>query len=412
MPSVRLGEWDVKRILFVDDELKVLEGLQRMLRPMRREWDMAFAQSGSEALDALAQRPFDVVVSDMRMPGMDGGALLTEVMRQYPQIVRIVLSGYSAGDMAIRSAATAHQYLPKPCDAEKLKKTIGRAFGLRDLLADESLKTLLSRLRSIPSIPTVYAALMEELRNPDSSTRQIGEIISQDAGMTAKVLQLVNSAFFGLPRHVSSPGQAAVLLGTDTLRTLVLSVEVFSQFKNIKIRDVDVDTINRHSTETGAMARRIAKAQGAGREVADASVMASILHDVGKLILAQNVPEQYQQAAAHARDKSAPLWKAEREVFGSTHAEVGAYLLGLWGLPDPIVEATAFHHCPGRSFGEKFAPLTAVHVANVLVHDWHDKDNRESEEVDFEYLAQLGLADRVPAWREACRTALNDGDDG
>lgn len=384
-----------------------------MLRPMRHEWEMAFSPSGQEALDALSKQPFDVLVTDMWMPGMDGAVLLTEVMRRYPEMVRIVLSGHASNRTVIRSVGTAHQYLLKPCDPDKLKRTVDRAFALHDQLSDDSLKQLLSRLKSVPSMPRLYAELMDELKCQDASVKRVGEIISKDPGMTAKILQLVNSAFFGVPRHISSPSQAATMLGTDTLKALVLSVEVFSQLKDTECESVDFERLWKHSMETAAVAKQIAVADGVRREVANDATMAALLHDVGMLVLAQNLPEQHQEAVVRARDDSLPLCDAEHEVFGATHADVGAYLLGLWGLPDPIVEAVAFHHCPGKSYGDMFAPLTAVHVANVLIHEWHQEDTAGGvEELDLNYLTQLGLAGRIPAWRDVAEKVLSRGDAG
>ncbi len=390
-----------KNILFVDDEPNVLQGLKRMLRPMRREWEMSFCPSGQEALQALAEGAFDVVVSDMRMPGMDGAQLLAKVLQRHPRIVRIILSGYSSKESAVKSVGVAHQFLAKPCDAKKLKQTIDHAFALREFLLDEGLKQTLSQLKSVPSMPALYEELLDELQHPDASIQRIGEIIAQDLGMAAKILQLVNSAFFGLPRQVSTPVQAASLLGADTIKALVLGIDVFSQFKATTVEGINPEAVQEHCTATAAMAKQIAMAEKAGREVADASLMAGFLHDIGKLILVQNLPEQYRQVAAYMSEQDVALSDAERKVLGSTHAEVGAYLLGLWGLPDPIVEATAFHHRPSESFGQSFSALTAVHAANAFAHDGAGTD--KTEELDLDYLTQLGIADRVPTWRAACQ---------
>ncbi len=392
----------MKSILFVDDEPSILQGLQRMLRPMRREWDMTFCPGGQEALRAMAEEPFDVVVTDMRMPGMDGAALLTEVSRQHPQVVRIVLSGQSSKEATLKSVGVAHQFLAKPCDPEKLKQTVNQAFALRDLLSDETLKQALSRLNSVPSVPALYTEIMEELKYPDASVKRIGDIVAEDPGMTAKILQLVNSAFFGLPRQVSSPAQAASLLGTETIRALVLSIDVFSQFEGAAVEGLAPESVQKHCAETAAIARQIATVEKATIEIVDASFMAGFLHDVGKLILAQNMSDQYREVMVHMREKGVPLCEAERAVLGATHAEVGAYLLGLWGLPESMVEAAAFHHCPSKSFGDSFVPLTAVHVANALAHGRYSEDRAAAvEELDLDYLNQLGLADRVPVWQAA-----------
>jgi putative nucleotidyltransferase with HDIG domain len=401
----------MKRILFVDDEPNILQGLQRMLRPMHREWQMSFCPGGQEALQVLAQEPFDVIVSDVRMPGMDGPALLAEVTRRYPQIVRIVLSGHSSKETTLTSVGVAHQFLAKPCDPEKLKQTVNHAFALRKLLSDATLKQTLSRIKSVPSLPTLYTALVDELQNPDASVKRVGEIVSQDPGMTAKILQLVNSAFFGLPRHVASPAEAASLLGIDIIKALVLSIDVFSQFKSTIVEGISPESIQKHSIETAAIAKRIATAERAKREVVDGSLLAGFLHDIGKLILAQNLPERYGEVVARVRETHVPFWQAEHELLETTHAEVGAYLLGLWGLPDPMVESTAFHHHPAKSFGHSFSALTAVHVADVLAHERAGtRDGGAPAEFDLDHLTQLRVAERVPVWRAASQQLFDPGD--
>lgn len=408
-PAVR----DMKRIIFVDDEPRVLQGLQRMLRPLRHEWDMAFMESGKEVLDTLAERPVNVVVSDLQMPGMDGTALFAEIRQRHPEVVRIVLSGHLSKGTTRRAVGVAHQYVSKPCDAEILKRTINRAFGLRTLLDDESLTRLLAQTQSLPSLPSLYAEIIAELQKPNMSIKKVGEIISKDAAMTAKVLQLVNSAFFGLPRHVSGPAQAAILLGTDTIQALALGLGIFSEFKKPSVSALKLEPLWKHTVQTAALAKKIAIAETAEREVADDALMAGVLHDVGKLVLAQNFPKRYDQATQRAREKRIGQVDAEREVFGATHGEVGAYLLGLWGLPDPIVEAVAFHHCPAKAMEIALSPLTAVHAANILEHNQNgaQKDNGLSQ-LDLHYLSDLGLADRIPAWQDICKKVFDEGSDG
>jgi len=399
----------MKRILFVDDEPKVLDGIKRMLRPMRREWEMTFAPGGQEALATLAERPFDIVVSDMRMPGMDGVQLLTEVMRRYPRIVRIALSGHSEREMVLRAVGPTHQYLAKPCDPQILKTAIARACALRDVLSNDALRQSISQMQSLPSLPELYVEMVEELRSTDASMKRAGEIISTDMGMTAKVLQLVNSAFFGLQRHISNVSEAAMLLGLDTLQALVLSIHVFSQYDRARAAGLCLDTLQNHSVATGTLAKRISTAEGCEAKACDHALMAGLLHDAGKLVLAANLPEQYRRMLAMVRDAATFPWVAEEQVFGTTHAEVGAYLLGLWGLPDPIVEAIAFHHRPSECVADTFTPLTAVHVANALDHEADDAaEDRDRSRLDTDYLTGMGLAKRLSPWRELFQAVVQE----
>ncbi|HAA03471.1 MAG TPA: two-component system response regulator, partial [Syntrophobacteraceae bacterium] len=393
----------MRRILFVDDEPKVLEGLKRMLHGMRREWEMAFANGGMEALEILNTKSFDVVISDMRMPGMDGYQLLEKVRQLHPEAVRIILSGYSDRELILRSVRSAHQYLAKPCEAEMVKSTVARACALRDLLKDDSLAKLISQIDSLPSLPTLYTKVIDELNSPSSSIQKIAEIIASDVGMTAKILQLANSAFFGLSQHVNSPLRAVTILGLDTIKALIMTVQIFSQFDRSTPSGFSIADLWEHSMRCGVFAKTIAKAEAQERIAVEDGFMGGLLHDVGKLVLVANLPERYHEALTLAADPSRTLWEAEQEVFGTTHAQVGAYLMGLWGLPDRIVEAIAFHHSPSECLDLSFSTLTAVHVADALEHDLTSGgDPRTDTRLNREYLGALKVADRVPVWTAAC----------
>ncbi len=377
---------------------------------MRGEWEMSFAGGGPEALDTLNQNTFDVVVSDMRMPGMDGGELLSEVKRRFPQIVRIILSGHSDQEFIMKSVKVAHQYLAKPCDAETLKSAVMRTAKVRSLLADESLRGLLSGIDTLPSLPSLYAEIMEELQSADVSIQKIGKIISQDLGMTAKILQLVNSAFFGLQHRVSSPSQAVSLLGINTTRGLILSMHIFSQFDSSKTSIISLEGLWNHCFHTGIMAKAIAHEENQKKMLMDDSFLAGLLHDLGKPILLINALERFKQARQRALDNKIPFWTAEKELFGVTHCEVGAYLVGLWGLPDPIVEALAFHHDPASWERHGFSPLLSVHVANALEQEGTPSDLQEiGSQINRDFLAGLNYLPRLPLWEEACRKAIQRG---
>jgi len=389
------------RVLFVDDQPNVLAGLRRMLRGLRDEWEMQFAESGEEALALMAESPFDVIVSDMRMPGMDGVQLLTETMTRYPGTVRIILSGQADQASVLRAVTPAHQYLSKPCDAETLKATVARACSLRDTLRQEPLIRLVSQVTTLPSLPHVYTKLLEELQSEDASVRGVAELIAQDVGMTAKLMQMVNSSFFGIPRRIESPTQAAALLGLNVLKPLVLSASIFSQFHADGLQGFSVDTLMEHSLAVSHLAQQIARSHSENKELEEDALLAGLLHDVGQLLLVANLQEQYCKTLALALEKEISLCDAELECLGASHADVGAYLLGLWGLPGSIVEAVAFHHQPIKCMADGFGPLTAVHVANILVNETQPSCGiTYSLDIDVDYLEHLGVADQLPTWRD------------
>lgn len=396
-----------KRILFVDDESLVLEGLQRMLRSMRVEWEMAFVGSGSKALELMAQAPFDVVISDMRMPGMNGAELLAEVLKRFPKTVRLILSGHADRDLVFKCVGSTHQYLSKPCQPEELKAAISRASNLEQSLRNQNLRQLVSRLDRLPSIPALYVQIVEKLQDPEIGLDEIGDIVAKDMAMTAKILKLVNSAFFGLGRQISSPSEAVSYLGVETIKALVLSIHAFSQFSSARLGSFSIDSLWVHSQQTAGLAKEIARMEDSDNRLVDDSFVAGLLHDTGKLILASNFPEPYDQVLQAGISGTAALLAAEEHHFGANHAEVGGYLLGLWGLPVPVVEAIALHHQPATYPHLSFSPLTAVHVANALVLAQPDPaPPPPAEELDLNYLAALGLDSRLVHWRRAAEASL------
>ena len=383
------------RVMFVDDEPNILSGLRRILRPMKDEWAMVFAESGTEALEQLDENNFDVIVSDMKMPGMDGAVFLSEVKDRYPEAIRIALSGQTDSHMIYRCVEHAHQYMSKPCEVDVLIATVKRACKLRELMDDEKLKSLVSSLTSLPSQPEAYKKIMQELQSDDPSLQEVGKIVESDIAMSAKILQLVNSAFFGLVRHLSSPGEAASFLGVDVIKSLVLTTGVFSQFDAPAIGAARIQSLWTHGTQVGYLAKAIAERQTEHKILGDYAFMGGLLMDVGKLIFAANLSDEFARSEKISADEGRPDWVVEREVFGRNHMDVGAYLIGLWGLPNPVVECVAYHHIPGDCVEAEFSALSAVHIAHAIVGG---AGKSELTEIDEEYVVDIGVADEVSGW--------------
>jgi HD-like signal output (HDOD) protein/CheY-like chemotaxis protein len=397
-----------KRILFVDDETMILQGLQRMLRSMRAEWEMEFVESAEAALRLLEEKPFDVIVSDMRMPRMNGAELLAEVMKRHPTTVRLILSGYADKDLILKCVGSTHQYLAKPCDAESLKATIARASNLESSLRSERLKSLVCQMNHLPSIPTLYMQVIEKASRADTLLEEIGGIIGQDMSMTAQILKLANSAFFGLRRQLAGVQEAVAYLGLDTIKSLVLSIHAFSQFEEAETGALRIEPLWRHSMQVASSAKRICELEGQEAKAAEEAFTAGLLHDIGKLVLAVNLPKDYAEAMRLTR-AGLELPLAERQVFGANHADVGGYLIGLWGLPVPVVEAVALHHCPSSAAQPAFSPLTSVHAANVL--EWERPNASHGlpvPQLDATYLGLVGASSRVDDWRKALAENRNE----
>jgi HD-like signal output (HDOD) protein/CheY-like chemotaxis protein len=386
-------------LLFVDDDRLVLQAIQDVMGQLRPEWRVECASSGREALARLERGPVDVVVSDLRMPGMDGTTLLGTVMERYPDTIRIIQSGYVEQDVIMRGIGVVHQYLAKPWDVETLITIVGRAVSLRTLLTDHQLRSLLSSLRALPTAPTLCTRLISACQSPGSSLRTVADIVAEDAAMTTKILHLANSPFFGRPRQVSDPMQAVQLLGIDMVKALVLAAHVFGEFPP----SAQLDAAWRHSLITNAFSRIIATAAGSDPGAIEEAAVAGLLHDVGQLVLAANRPADSQTVARLMKEEALSASAAEERVFGATHMAVGAYVLGLWGLPDAVVEATRFHHVPGEVPHRRFAAVSAVHIANAFANVASNPASVVTDAVDLVYLRELGVDTRLPEWHDACR---------
>lgn len=390
----------MKRILFVDDESKILDGIRRMLHAERKRWDMHFAVGGEAALKACEAGSFDVVVSDMRMPGMDGATLLGHIRDRFPSTARIVLSGYSEVALATRTVPVAHRFLSKPCNEAELQATIERVCTLQDILCQPELRKIVGAVSELPSLSSTYASLAQAVGDPNGSISQVAHIIENDVAMSAKVLQLVNSAFFGLARSVTNLQSAASHLGMGTIKNLALASETFRIFApTSQIPQSVCETIQKHAHRTAA----IAGALSSDPKTRDVTVVAALLHDVGRLVLASKMPDMFCSVLAHARECKCEPFEVEEEILKTSHAEIGAYLLGLWGIPNLAVEAVAHHHHPTRIPHSGFDSSIAVYVADLLAHELetHPQDATGSElrEEDRACLEELGILHRFSEFR-------------
>jgi putative nucleotidyltransferase with HDIG domain len=396
-----------QRILFVEDNPILAKMYEMMFEREAELWEVVTAPDAEQAVELMARSSFGVIVSDMGLPGMSGIELIDLVRRQYPACSRIILSGLSDQEEVVRSLNATHQFLAKPVSAKALKATLARIGSLDACLSDKALRSLVGELTTLPSFPSLYIRIMEELGAEEPSIDKVAKIILQDPSMTAKLLQIANSAALGLERKLSSPFEAVQQLGLSMVRSLVLSVHIFSAFKQSQLQGFSIDSLWAHSMRTATVAQRLMQHEGAEQVEAEEAYIAGMLHDIGKLMLANSLPEKFQQALALAAARPCSLPEAEVEVLGANHAGVAAYLLGLWGLPATIVEAVAFHHTPSIGQSGGFGALTAVHAANVFEHEsCGSSTNGLQVQIDADHLASLGLLKRLEAWRAVSVKAL------
>jgi len=325
---------DRKRILFVDDEPALLAALSNLMRRDRHRWDLVFALGGAEALRELEQGSFDIVLTDMRMPEVDGLAVLTAVKERSPRTIRIILSGYAESAAVMQALPLVHQFLSKPCDAKTLRSTIERCGGDARLPNDKTLTGLIGSLPCLPSVPALLAQLRTATRDPDVTIDVLIAICEQDPALAAKVLQIANTTHFrGDDRPTSSIKIAVATLGIEVMTSLASSEMV--GLPTSEVCQAMIGTIQKEAVEAAQQARLAAS----DPERADDAYAAALLHPIGRLVLAHELADAYLPVVERAKSTGVPLSEVERDLLGVTHGAIGAHLLGMWALPAELVEA-------------------------------------------------------------------------
>ncbi|MCC6465474.1 MAG: HDOD domain-containing protein [Planctomycetes bacterium] len=388
------------RALFVDGHSESLERIHRQLGALKNDWELRFAGSAAEALNLLGMHPCDVLVADIGLQETDGAALLAEVCRRWPGIIRMLMADASQQAAVVRAVGVYHRVVVKPTEPGALAEALRQALVLKGLVQNENVRKVVTGLRAMPTLPTVYTRLVEELQSPDCSLDGVGKIVAADPGLTSRVLQLVNSACFGLSRRITSPSVAAGLLGLNMLRALVLAGGIFGQFSARTMRELAPERVWQRSAQVGALARSVVLSLQGSREESEDAFLAGIMQDVGQLVMAHSHPDAYREVLA-ALGQGESLISLEREAFSTEHPAVGAYLLGLWNLPGPAVEAVAFHHSRPADNAALLGVSGAVQVANLLVAE-HEGDLAARAGVAV--LQQGPLSAHVGTWQSIALT--------
>lgn len=390
------------KVLFVDDDPNILSGLKRLMRA-RKDCTAFFCQAGEEGLALMQHQPVDVVVSDMRMPFMDGAEFLSVARKRHPATIRVILSGYADSESVLRTVGPAHLYLAKPCQPDVLMAAIARPLALRRLLGSDGLRAALAGLTNLPTPPELFHRLEAELRSPQVSPASVAAIIAQDVAMTAELLKLTNSSYFSVSGRATTPLQAVRTLGLEIIEALVLRIGLFRHFDSEGEGAQALRALNEYSLQIAALAERIAAAEGADAGTTKAAYCAGMLSSVGSLVLLDAYPEKYQRLLNRvAPDR--PLDLEEIETFGASHALIGAYLLGLWNFADPVVEAVA-HSCrPSACPGHDNLVLTAVHVARALGPQFPPLQTGAPQQpvLDMDYICEARKDLRIAYWRSLC----------
>jgi putative nucleotidyltransferase with HDIG domain len=392
----------LKRLLFVDDEPLIRELYGTLGATLGKGHEIHTAASAGEALNLLDEKNFEVVVSDLAMPEMDGIEFLNEVVRAYPQSARIVISGFADRMKVAECLTVGHRFFSKPFNLNGLSVLLRRICQYSYLVSNDRIRRMVCGTGALPTPPETYMRLRELVASPYAHIDEISAVIEEDAGFSTKLLQIVNSAQFGIGRQIVAPSEAVQIAGLEIIKALMICTQVFGFYERQGSRPAAFKDLWRHSVNTAVAARKVAMVEGLSTEAADECFFAGLLHDIGKLILAANAEREYAVAMELAAKASLPLDQAEMGLFTSTHAHVGAYLLALWGVPDSVITAVELHHSLDPNRITKFDAAIAVHVAQNL-----ELGGARKKLLNMALLEKLGLTDRLAIWEKAIAAPNN-----
>lgn len=394
-----------RRLIYGDEEALSLEGMQREVQTLTEDWELVFLEHGAAVLEQLTIGACDILIVSANLPGPAPEALLREARSRQPDGLRILMTCPSTQDRVLPCVGLLHQAFPRTQDPLQVLAMVGNALRISAAMARHPhVKTAITTLERLPSVPRVYQELRTALEGEHATWREVGAIIQRDMGMTAKILNLINSAFFGLQRRVESPQEAVHFLGMDVVQALVLAHGLFDQTGTLGTRRLRLEDVWEHSLRVAKGARALAAMEGLGRHQASDAFMGGLLHDVGILVLAKAFPNTYDRVVESCEAKKLSLVEAEREAFGLSHADVGAYLLGLWGIQAGVLETVSLHHTPGTLQRAAFDHVLAVHVADEFSRSASQHPVWERTRLDQAALEGLGLMDCVPGWKKVLQT--------
>lgn len=356
-------------ILFVDDEKAILKSLQRLF--MDYNFKLYFAQDGLEALKIMYENDIEMVVSDMRMPKMNGHKLLKEIQMLYPHTIRIILSE-SSDEKEIYKAVldgSAKIYLLKPWEPPHLLDVISHLFEFKDMLASKNILDFIHKIDQLPAVTDIYNRLCV-LVEKEASTAEIAAVIEEDPTISAKILQLINSAYYN--KKIGSVKQAVIYFGLNVVKNMVLSTSIFSY-----VAANSTPYFNNLFSQQAILTNKLLEITYkivSNKKLPENYMTAGLLHDIGLIIMQQHISDKYINVFKECSPERA-FYEAESEMFTVTHQEVGGYLLEWWGIPYPIVECCLYHHNPLASSTINRKLVCAAHLADYYAWNYLGKEN-------------------------------------
>ena len=351
-----------KTILLVDDERDILRAFNRLF--MDSEYNLLLANSGKEALEIINEERIDILISDMKMPSMDGYELLSIVKRKYPNTLRIILSGFSEKKTMIRCIQEnlALTYLLKPWDNNQILLTIGNLLRIQHVLKENHLEELTNASKDDFTIENkVYDELLIQIEQKEQ-LHIIAHTIEKDFVLSAIILRFVNSVFHG--HDIASVEKALEYLNLQEIKNIILSKKLTQTINGDEKTNNLKGLLWKHAGLSNIITHFFYK-EMIGKGIPENYRLAALLHNIGMLVLLKIYGGNYEELVYEALRENIPFADLEKERYGIDHQEAGGYLLSWWGIPYPIVETAIHHHNPLK---HRVIHRELINIAHIAGH--------------------------------------------
>ena len=347
------------RILLVDSPTHELAQVKHCFQ--QSGWQVATVHNAFAAIDALAKTKFDILISLLTLPKVDGADLLKAVADKFPSIVRVLVNDGAETQAESKLAQNSHLLYDLPLDIDKVNGAIARLSASKSAITKDAIVKAVANVKTLPSPPKVYMQLNAMLKNANTDSQKISEVIAQDPALAAKVLQFSNNALMSKGKSLTSIADAITKMGVDTLCCIVMTAELFSYEPDIQ--DFSIVQEQLHGLSTARLAASMVKP-----ELKQETMLAGLLHDIGKLVLYEMNPKLTQEFFKQKSTKRDNI-QLESKIFGTNHAHIGGYLLHIWSFSYVLIEALVLHHSPEKLLKKSFGVAQAVYAANKLIRE-------------------------------------------
>lgn len=362
-------------------------------------WSVNIADNTKDAVDFVRGNDIDVIICDDEVADSKGLDVISSCSHERPGVLSFLRKSNSpTKEESIALSEKKVFVLPENLEEEGIYSHISRRVLLKSLSENLNLLSVIRKMKKMPTIPQLYHQITRELRKEDGSIEFVAGLISKEPSMATRILKAVNSPAYVLGYEITEVVHALLFLGKEATQAQILADSVFNSYPNQSVAGLNLQEVWKHSINVSAIARRISMSIDSNKKSAEIACTAGVVHDLGKVLMATNLPDHYQQAVNYAKEERVPLVQAEEKVFGTNHAQVAASLMGLWSIPFRILNSVAYHHNPTGTMKKPPTSAMALYIADGFENA--KSKNVLGQNIDENIIEDWGFTDQFEDWAE------------